>query len=100
MNIRGAEESLRKGNATEARRLLQRCDPPLRRWEWYHLWLKADSSVAVLQTDGSGVVSVGFRSDGKRILANTATTMYVWDSITKMLVDSYSVRSLAGTIET
>jgi WD40 repeat protein len=96
-NIRAAQASLLEGNSTEARRLLQLCDPALRRWEWHYLWLRSDSSLSVMQTDGAGVVSVGFSPDGARLLAHTPSTAYAWDSETTQLMSSHGVATIVGT---
>ena len=65
-NIAAADMNLRNGAAAEATRRLEQIDPALRGWEWRHLYLKTDSSVATL--GGAGVVaSVAFSPDQSRI---------------------------------
>ena len=66
-------------------RLLQ---APRRGWEWWHLFLKADTSLVSLNAWGSYNVwpyagsAFGFSADGQRVYFNTATTLHEWDAST------------------
>jgi eukaryotic-like serine/threonine-protein kinase len=66
-NIAAADMELRSGAAAEARRRLGRTGPALRGWEWRHLFLKTDSSVAIVGGAGA-VASVAFSADQARVL--------------------------------
>jgi WD40 repeat protein len=63
-------------------RLLQ---APRRGWEWWHLFLKSDTSLVSLNAWGSferfpaWESAFVFSADGQRVYFNTATTLHEWD---------------------
>jgi len=61
-------------------RLLQ---APRLGWEWWHLFLKTDTSLASLTTWGGGRVATpadfAFSADGRRVYFNTGRTVHEWD---------------------
>jgi eukaryotic-like serine/threonine-protein kinase len=65
-NIAAADRNLESGATTEARRRLEQIAPALRGWEWRHLYLRSDTSVAALGAAGA-VRSVVFSPDQSRI---------------------------------
>jgi WD40 repeat protein len=71
----------------------------LRGWEWRHLYLRTDASLAKLQfsvDDIDGVVfspwpsSFGVTPDGKLLFWNTQRSLHFWDSATYTPVITYS----------
>lgn len=86
-NLAAADLHLRSNEIAEARRRLLSCSKDLRGWEWRHLFLKSDFSVATLYTlgdsDGENLqISFAFSSDGSKIYSSTQHTLYSWDAAT------------------
>ncbi|MGA7411725.1 MAG: serine/threonine-protein kinase, partial [Bryobacteraceae bacterium] len=84
-NIAAADLNLRSNEAVDARRRLLECPRELRGWEWQHLFLKSDVSIATLYTlddsDHANLpVSFEFSGDGGRVFSNTEHTLYSWDT--------------------
>jgi WD40 repeat protein/serine/threonine protein kinase len=65
-NIAAADMNVRGGAAAEATRRLEQVGPALRGWEWRHLYLKTDTSVATLGAAGA-VAFVAFTPDQQRV---------------------------------
>jgi WD40 repeat protein/serine/threonine protein kinase len=64
--IAAADMNLQGGAVAEATRRLQQIGPALRGWEWRHLYLKTDTSVATLGAAGA-VASLAFSPDQSRV---------------------------------
>ncbi len=80
-NITAAGDRLEESNSAEARRRLAACPESLRGWEWRHLDLKRDTSLARL-SDGGDSLAVAVGPDG-RIAAtgNDRGTVRIWNAI-------------------
>ena len=65
-NIAAADMNVRGGAAAEATRRLEQIGPALRGWEWRHLYLKTNTSVATLGAAGA-VAFVAFSPDQRRV---------------------------------
>ena len=65
-NIAAADMNVRGGAAAEATRRLEQIGPALRGWEWRHLYLKTNTSVATLGAGGA-VAFVAFSPDQQRV---------------------------------
>jgi WD40 repeat protein len=94
-NLIAADLHLRSNEIAEARRRLFSCPKDLRNWEWRHLFLKSDFSVATLYTLGDSDeenlrLSFAFSTDGSRIYSNTQHTLYSWDAATFLPVARWS----------
>jgi WD40 repeat protein len=107
-NIAAADLNLRSNEVLEARRRLLACPQELRGWEWRHLFLKSDSSLATLNTleevvrhieqcSAQGACTVmrnqvffALSSDGKQIFANTEHTLQSWDAQTFLPLSTWS----------
>src|ERR1019366_682965 len=86
-NLAAADLHLRSNEVAEARRRLLSCPKDLRGWEWRHLFLKSDFSVATLYTLGDSdyenpQVSFALSPEGSRIYSSTQHTLYSWDAAT------------------
>jgi WD40 repeat protein/serine/threonine protein kinase len=93
-NIAAADLHLRSNEIAKARHRLLSCPKDLRRWEWRHLFLKTDFSLATLYTLGdfdeersggyshANTLPMTFSADGSRIYASTTHTLYSWDAAT------------------
>jgi eukaryotic-like serine/threonine-protein kinase len=66
-NIAAADMNVRGGAAAEATRRLEQIAPALRGWEWRHLYLKTNTSVATLGAAGA-VAFVAFSPDQSRVV--------------------------------
>jgi len=94
-NIVAADLHLRANEVTVARRRLLSCPKDLRHWEWRHLFMKTDFSLATLYTLGDSEQpnwrpSLAFSTDGSRIYSNTQHTLYSWDAETYMPIGRWS----------
>src|SRR5687767_14181091 len=78
-NIAGADLALRVRSAKEAQRRLFQAPSSLRAWEWQHLSLAADSSLARFETDTDPVLSVSFDATGREIIWNTKNRVHLVD---------------------
>ncbi len=63
-NLSVADYSLRLNEVEEAQRRLEACDPALRDWEWRHLALKADTSLAKIDIGNAAVPNALFSPSG------------------------------------
>ncbi|HVS10327.1 MAG TPA: serine/threonine-protein kinase, partial [Planctomycetota bacterium] len=70
-NLVAADVYLKANEVPEAVRLLEACDEGLRGWEWRHLALKADGSLAALPHPGE-VGCVAFAPDGELLATGCA----------------------------
>ena len=69
-------------NVAEARRLLDKCNPDYRGWEWRHFASRLDGARMVLQHDGA-TSCLAFNADGTRMVtASHPGTCHVWDAAT------------------
>ncbi len=83
-NVTAANASLAAGETVEARRHLANCLPELRGWEWRHLSLSADASVAVLAIGASGVRDLAVNATGTRLVVSAADgALQLWDLATR-----------------
>src|SRR5690606_1745586 len=67
-NLIAAEASLRLDELPRAVAALEACDPALRGWEWRHLMLQTDESVARWPDLFEGAASLSLAPDGKRLV--------------------------------
>jgi WD40 repeat protein len=75
------------GNAREAKRLHALCPEPYRDWEWDHLGLTIDPSLAQMGTHEDSVTSIAWSPDGSRIAsAGWDTYLKIWDGDTGELL--------------
>ena len=65
-NITAADFYLKAHDVAGARQRLAACEPSLRGWEWKHLRLKTDSSLATFDVGGPAK-SLAFSSDGSEV---------------------------------
>ena len=87
-NVSLAAADLDRFDTSAAWNHLRLADSRERPWEWRHLELRADASLARLNAYGrvrytaSAVPSFGFASDGARVYWNTDETVQSWDAAT------------------
>jgi WD40 repeat protein len=80
------ELSLRQ-DVGRAEELLDQCPERLRGWEWHYLRRLLDGGRPDLRGHKSGVWSVAFRPDGRRLISGSIDgTVKVWDAATGRLV--------------
>ena len=82
-NIGFAEAKLDEGHVAQAERLLDRCSPPLRHWEWR--WLKhlCHLDLATVRAHATQVWAVAVSPDGTRIATGGADGLIkLWDAKT------------------
>jgi hypothetical protein len=103
-NIAAADLHLRSNEIAKARLRLLSCPKDLRQWEWRHLFLKTDFSLATLYTLGdleeedflnrsyshANSLSLTFSANGSRIYASTTHTLYSWDATTFLPIAGWS----------
>jgi eukaryotic-like serine/threonine-protein kinase len=79
-SIAATDGALRFHELAEAKSSLREAPPSLRDWEWRHLLLKADPSLATLEGHVTPVNSVVFGPSGKLLATASADgTVNVWD---------------------
>jgi WD40 repeat protein/serine/threonine protein kinase len=93
-NLNTAEVFLRVGEPDGARRHLLLCPAELRGWEWRHLLLKTDASLATLstvraETSMEYTPYFAFSEGGDRIFWFTKRTLQSWDAQTYLPVAAY-----------
>jgi len=77
--IIASDTDLRVNEIESAGRHLEQCPPKYRGWEWLHLKLRADASIAQLARPGGiGHREAEFHGDGKRILVLTDEDTLEW----------------------
>jgi len=87
-NVAAADLYLGSNDIVEARKRLLMCPRDLRGWEWNHLFLKTDSSIATLfpifdlDDNDDGAASFAFSEEGDRIFWYTKHTLQSWDAKT------------------
>jgi WD40 repeat protein/tRNA A-37 threonylcarbamoyl transferase component Bud32 len=68
-NVTAAQASLAAGETAEAKRYLDDCAADSRAWEWSHLSLAADASIAVFDTQGGPISGLAMDATGDRLVA-------------------------------
>ena len=75
------------GNSHGAAKLLARCPPAMRGWEWHYVNRVRDRALLTLLGHGSWIYGVAFSEDGKRVgSASADRTARVWDAGTGELL--------------
>jgi WD40 repeat protein len=80
-----AQRAFQDHNAALGLSLLQECPEELRNWEHRHLWTRF-SSKQTFQQGASGVHSVCFSPDGKRLASAGFREVKIWDLATGQVV--------------
>jgi eukaryotic-like serine/threonine-protein kinase len=94
-NIAAASASLRLADAAEARRRLLLCEESRRGWEWQHLWLASDESVAKLGDGSSQPVALAWHPSGELLAATTSVSFLVSGPVElRRVADGSLVRSI------
>ncbi len=79
-NVTAASASLAAGETVEGKLHLTNCFPELRGWEWHHLSLAADASVAVLDGRAGAISGLCFDTGGlKLVVSVTNGALRIWD---------------------
>jgi WD40 repeat protein/serine/threonine protein kinase len=68
-NVIAADASLAAGETTEAKRYLAECVQDSRGWEWKHLSLAADASIAVFEPQAGPISGLALDATGDRLVA-------------------------------
>ena len=76
-NIAAADFAIQLGRTHEAQRRLAQAPPALRRWEWYHLSLVANSSLSRYETAADIVHSVTFDPSSRQIIVSSPYTLFM-----------------------
>jgi WD40 repeat protein/tRNA A-37 threonylcarbamoyl transferase component Bud32 len=80
-NLAAADMALRAGETSLARHRLAQCDADLRGFEWRHLALRADMSLAVLPGNGAEVRALAATRDGARFASGAEDgRILLWDA--------------------
>jgi WD40 repeat protein/serine/threonine protein kinase len=83
-SIAATDGALRFHELTEAKSSLREAPSNLRDWEWNHLLLKADPSLATLEGHAAPVNSVVFGPKGKLLATASADgTVNIWDTASR-----------------
>lgn len=77
--ITAAEAALSGGGTVRAIEQLQKADPDLRGWEWYHLSALTDQSYVALKAGRAYVRDVAFSPSGRYLLAASAAGAFLWE---------------------
>ena len=79
-NVTAANAGLAAGEILEAKRHLVACAPELRGFEWHHLSLRADASIAALLGHEGSVTDLAFAADGRRLVSGGVDgQVRIWD---------------------
>jgi WD40 repeat protein len=86
-NVGAVGYGLRYLRPAEARARLAECSEELRGFEWSHLWLKCDASLAAIPAHEGGVRRVAFAREQELLVsASLDGTVAVWNVATRELV--------------
>jgi WD40 repeat protein len=106
-NLNAADLLLRSDEPLDARRRLLFCPPGLRGWEWRHLFLKTDASLAALASPGyahprDGIEyqrqATGIAFRGNRIFRTSETWVLSWDLTTYLPAGRYGPFGIASAM--
>ena len=78
-NIAAADLAIHSGWAHEAQRRLAHAPPALRRWEWHHLSLVADSSMSRYEKAAKILPSVTFDPTARQIIGRVDVRIFMVD---------------------
>ncbi|MGW8181731.1 MAG: WD40 repeat domain-containing protein, partial [bacterium] len=94
-NLSAADMQLSSNNVDTAQEFLDRCEPELRNWEWWHLFYRSDSSEMELAAY-TGVsyfpnlaTTFTFDPSGDRVWWNSETAIHSWDLQTGLPLESW-----------
>ncbi|MGE0482283.1 MAG: protein kinase [Phycisphaerae bacterium] len=86
-NVSAADACLRTRAVGEARRRLEMCEETLRGWEWRHLWLRTDSSLATLRGATDPAIQAAFAPEQNAVVALDRDAGFTrWDLATGAVV--------------
>jgi WD40 repeat protein/serine/threonine protein kinase len=94
-NLVAADLHLSSNDVVEAKKRLLMCPPSLRSWEWNHLFLKTDSSLATLyplfniDDNDNEATSFAFSQTADRIFWYTKHLLQSWDAATYLPVANF-----------
>jgi len=82
-----AHEAVLAKQLARADELLERCEPPLRNWEWHHLLRRTNLCVHALRGHTQVIRCVVYRPDGRQLAtAGGEGAIKIWDAATGQLI--------------
>jgi WD40 repeat protein/tRNA A-37 threonylcarbamoyl transferase component Bud32 len=82
-----AHEAVSAKQLARADELLERCEPPLRNWEWHHLQRRTNLCVHALRGHTQVIRCVAYRPDGRQLAsAGGEGIIKIWDAATGQLI--------------
>ena len=96
--IHAARAAVRAGEHAEAARRLAACPEEHRGWEWSHLGLLADPSLASIEFEGGSAHDVDYSPDGSRLAAACGDgSVRIWDADTRELLHELEAHRYTAT---
>jgi WD40 repeat protein/tRNA A-37 threonylcarbamoyl transferase component Bud32 len=92
-----AHEAVLAKQLARADELLERCEPPLRNWEWHHLQRRTNLCVHALRGHTQVIRCVAYCPDGRQLAtAGGEGIIKIWDAATGQLI--LNLRGHAGGV--